>query len=214
MYYSKKTKTLFRGFLATLILGTAFLTSCSNEEETTSNGEAKVVGRPSTIVDTELTQKVISFYGNVTFTVGGTATANVSGIDYNCTKLMINTDTKARGYIFSEQLTGKFLYIADVDRENYVLRTLDFVTNQEDIVSEIDQALDLYEIIVKNPVIDNPKTTNGRFWGWSCGSSYWDGGCYRTCAYYVMGNMVYSSRYSTSDLPGSKPKVDTKRDAC
>jgi len=108
------------------------------------------------------------------------------------------------------------LYIADVDRENYVLRTYDFVTSQEDVISGVDQKLDLYEIIVKNPIIENPKTTDGRFWGWSCGSSYDlpGQGCSRTCAYYVMGNMVYSNSYNVDYLPGSKPKVDKRWDNC
>jgi len=194
MYCKKTLKPVLRSFLTTLVFGTALFTACSSEEEITNNNEMLVVQRPSNIVDAELTQKVISFYGNVTFTKGRTVSTNVNGVYYDCTELIINSDTRARGYIFSEQQTGDYLYIADVDIENYILRTYDFVTSQEDVVSDINQVLDLYEIIVKNPIIENPKTTDGRFWGWSCGvkvylpgNGFIDGTCVQVCNYYALG---------------------------
>jgi len=129
--YEKTLKPVFRSFIATLVFRTAlFITACSNEEEITNNNEMLVLQRPANVIDADLEQKVISFYGNVTFTKGRTASTNVNGFYYDCTELIINSDTRARGYIFSEQLAGDFLYIADVDRENYVLRTYDFIRGE------------------------------------------------------------------------------------
>jgi len=114
------------------------------------------------------------------------------------------------------------LYIADVDRINYVLKTYDFTTHQEDIISNINHnfvydGFDLYEVIIRNPVIGDPttKVPSWRFWGWSCGSSYNSTrGCVRTCAYYVLGISYYYDSYLVNDLPGSNPKIDTSRDKC
>jgi len=143
MYYFKTKQTLFRSVLATLIFATAFFVACSSEEEQTINNELNLMHRPSGVVSLDLEEKVTSFYGdNVTFTTGRTASTRVNGVYYYCTELIINSDTRARGYIFSEQLTENFLYIAYVDRINYVLRTYDFINNESYSISEINNHLD------------------------------------------------------------------------
>jgi len=173
---TQKLKPVFRSFLATLVFGTALsITACSNEEEITNNNEMLVMQRPSNFIDADLEQKVISFYGNITFTTGRTASTNVNGVYYDCTELIINSDTRARGYIFFEQMTGNFLYITDVDRENYLLRIYDFITGENKIFSDINNLSDysltegfdfiriIEEPVFSQPVDNNPITLGTRY---------------------------------------------------
>jgi|GEM_PF-2066208 len=167
-------QTVFRSVLATLVFATAFFVACSSEEEQTINNELNLMHRPLGVVSLDLEEKVTSFYGdNITFTIGRTASTIVDGIYYDCTELIIDYDTRARGYIFSEQLTGNFLYIADVDRINHVLTFLNILTNERKILSDINNHSDYastneFDIIRIIETPDHPIRTNGGFWGTYC----------------------------------------------
>jgi len=124
--------------LATLVSGIFVFTGCSNEEEsvvqshsnfrTFSNGEMVDLGH-----------LVNEFYERaVTFRTGRTATAVEEVMKYDCTEIIIDSDTRARGYLISDHTTGKFLYFADVDRTNYVFKAKDLITNDRETIRHID----------------------------------------------------------------------------
>jgi hypothetical protein len=55
------------------------------------------------------------------------------------------------------------------------------------------------------------KLEGGRFWGWSCGSSYSieQGSCYRTCVYRAFWTAVPSTTtvVTCGNEPGSNPSI-------
>src|SRR5690606_198844 len=205
-----------------LLFGATMFWACSSEEEltTTTKSNLRTFNNEKLA---ELTELVISFYEEeVTFDIGRTATVSEEEARYDCTEIIFAGHERARGYLVSDHTTGEFLYFADVDRTSYVLKTLDIVYAERETIMDIDHhpdyynlgEFDFYQIAVDGPRITLPP--GGRFWGWSCGSSYYlpGEGCVRTCAYYVLGTLMYSDTYQNNDLPGSNPKKNTIADAC
>lgn len=217
----KQLKITIFGLLF-LLFGATMFWACSSEEELTTDTKSNL----RTFVPEELEELraiVAAFYEEeVTFDIGRTATVSEEEARYDCTEIIIDSDTRARGYLVSDHTTGEFLYFADVDRTSYVLKTLDIVYAERETIMDIDHhpdyynlgEFDFYQIAVDGPRITLPP--GGRFWGWSCGSSYYlpGEGCVRTCAYYVLGTLMYSDIYQNNDLPGSNPKKNTIADAC
>lgn len=217
----KQLKITIFGLLF-LLFGATMFWACSSEEELTTDTKSNL----RTFVPEELEELraiVAAFYEEeVTFDIGRTATVSEEEARYDCTEIIIDSDTRARGYLVSDHTTGEFLYFADVDRTSYVLKTLDIVYAERETIMDIDHhpdyynlgEFDFYQIAVDGPRITLPP--GGRFWGWSCGSSYYlpGEGCVRTCAYYVLGTLMYSDTYQNNDLPGSNPKKNTIADAC
>jgi hypothetical protein len=202
--------------LATLVLGTVIFISCSNEESTVTPDNSLMNYRI-----TDETAFLSEFY-NDSWTTGKSATVSDSLNTYNVTEIIVGTDTRARGYLVKDNNTGELLYFADVDRTNYVLKTVDLITEEQEFFTDIDKhpdynnngGFDLYQIATDSgPTITIP---GGRFWGWSCGSSYYlpGSGCVRNCAYYVLGTLMYSDTYNVNHLPGRNPKTRTFGDLC
>lgn len=142
---------------------------------------------------------------------------------YIVTEIIVGSDTRARGYLVKDEITGELLHFADVDRIGYVMKTVDLITEEWETITDIDRHPDYsltdgFDII---KIIDDINNGNvqamGRFWGWSCGSEYSiePGSCYRNCVYYVVWRAVpveltaYPEPvFSCSNLPGSNPKLN------
>lgn len=220
----KQLKITIFGLLFLLFGATMFWACSSEEEKTLAQSDTKANLRTFSNEElVDLQHLVNEFYDReVTFRTGATATVEEGEVFYDCTEIIIDSDTRARGYLVSDHTTGEFLYFADVDRTSYVLKTLDIVYAERETIVDIDHhpdyynlgEFDFYQIAADGPRITLPP--GGRFWGWSCGSSYYlpGEGCVRTCAYYVLGTLMYSDTYKNSDLPGSNPKKNTIADAC
>src|SRR5690554_4411625 len=217
----KQFKIFIFGSLFLMFGATVFL-ACSSEEETMIDTKANFrTFSPEEFG--ELRAIVNAFYEEeVIFTTGATATVSEEDAHYDCTEIIFAGHERARGYLVSDHETGEFLYLADVDRTNYVLKTLDIANAERETIRDINLhpdyynlgEFDFYQIALDGPTITLPP--GGRFWGWSCGSSYYmpGEGCVRTCAYYVLGTLISSDRYSINDLPGRNPKKNISADAC
>lgn len=207
-----------------LLFGATMFWACSSEEETMIDTKANF----RTFSSGELVNLghiLNEFYDReVTFTTGRTETVRQEVTHYDYTEIIIDSDTRARGYLVSNHTTGEFLYFADVDRTNYVFKTKNLITNERETVIDIDQHPDYghsdgFDFIRIIDDIDNNGyvTFGGRFWGWSCGPSFYlpGSGCVRNCNYYVLGQqMTQTTQHPVNDLPGSNPKVDDLGDGC
>ncbi len=189
----KQFKIIIFGLLFVLFGATLFW-ACSSEEEHTTDTKANFrTFNGQELAD--LQHLVNNFYEReVTLTIGVTATARGNDGFYDCTEIIIDSDTRARGYLVSKQATGEFLYFADVDRTNYILTGVDIRENQTMILNDINSEpiyletneFDFIEII-ETPIYQ----TEGRFWGWSCGPKWYlpvNGSlqCFQNCHYYIV----------------------------
>jgi hypothetical protein len=196
--------------LATLVFGAVIFISCSNEESTVTPDNSLMNYRI-----TDETAFLSEFY-NDSWTTGKSATVSDSLNTYNVTEIIVGTDTRARGYLVKDDNTGELLYFADVDRTNYVLKTVDLITEETETFEQIDRhpdyslsgGFDFIKIIIDN----NPQPSpTGRFWGWTCGPTWStlpnDGDCWRTCCYYIIWRKNHCVEVPCNELPGSNPKM-------
>lgn len=168
----KKFKIIIFGLLFVLFGATLFW-SCSDEELTQSDTKSNFrTFSNEELVDLE--QVVNEFYGTATvFRTGVTATVREEVAHYDCTEIIIDSDTRARGYLVSDHTTGRFLHFADVDRTNYVFKTQNLITNERETITDIDHlpdygSSDEFDVIriIGGAVGVQPM---GWFWGkWNC----------------------------------------------
>lgn len=117
----KQFKITIFGLLLVLFGATMFW-ACSSEEELTTDTKSNLRTFAPEELD-ELRAIVDVFYEEeVTFEIGRTATVSEEAAHYDCTEIIFEGHERARGYLVSDQTTGEFLYLADVDRTNYVAR--------------------------------------------------------------------------------------------
>lgn len=209
-----------------LMFGVTVFWACSDEGSITSQSDTKANLRTFSSEEFgELQAIVNAFYEEeVIFRTGATATVSEEDAHYDYTEIIFEEDTRARGYLVSDHTTGEFLYLADVDRTNYVFKTQNLITNERETVIDIDQHPDYghsdgFDFIKIIDDIDNNGyvTFGGRFWGWSCGPSYnLPGyGCVRNCNYYILGvRMTQTTQHPVNELPGRNPKIDNLGDWC
>src|SRR5690554_3263522 len=156
-----------------LMFGATIFWACSSEEETMIDTKANLrtfspeeFGELRAIVD-------VFYEEEVTFDIGRTATVNEEEARYDCTEIIFAGHERARGYLVSDHTTGEFLYLADVDRTNYVLKTLDIANAERETIRDINLLpdygssgkFDIIEVIGTEPIVQ----PNGWFWGkWNC----------------------------------------------
>lgn len=155
------------------MFGVTVFWACSDEEPTQSDAKANLRTFSSGEL-AELGHILNEFYDReVTFRTGVTATIEEDEVFYDCTEIIIDSDTRARGYLVSDHTTGEFLYLADVDRTNYVLKTLDIANAERETIRDINllpdygssDGFDIIGVIGTEPIIQ----PNGWFWGkWNC----------------------------------------------
>lgn len=201
------------------MLGLFTVISCTNEESGTIESDFSKSSRLG--VGTEVIDYLNNFYGQ-SFHYGDSIQTSDDGIDYLVTEVVLDTDTRARGYLATDIATNKFLYFVDVDRVNYKLFTDNIIENERKIFENIDRLSDYpstneFDFIFINSQNNNNSSNSGRFWGWSCGREYSiePGSCYRNCVYYVLGMATAielspypSPVFSCGELPGSNPKLN------
>ena len=162
--------TIFGSLL--VLLGATLFWACSDEESVQSDTKANLRTFSSGELG-NLGHFLNQFYDReVTFVTGRTRTVREEAVHYDCTEIIIDSDTRARGYLVSDHSTGQFLHFGDVDRTNYVLKTQNLITNERETTSGIhhhpDYSLtdgfDIIGVIGTNPVVQ----PSGWFWGQYC----------------------------------------------
>lgn len=137
----KQLKITIFGLLF-LLFGATMFWACSSEEELTTDTKSNL----RTFVPEELEELraiVAAFYEEeVTFDIGRTATVSEEEARYDCTEIIIDSDTRARGYLVSDHTTGQFLYFLDVDRTNFVFKSKNLITNDREMIMHIDHLRD------------------------------------------------------------------------
>ncbi|MFY8188651.1 MAG: hypothetical protein ACOVLC_11920 [Flavobacterium sp.] len=150
--------------------------SCSSDDSQTSNSDFSQMSRLG--VETEVQDYLDDFYGQ-TFHFGDSIQTSEKGIDYLVTEVILDTDTRARGYVAVELSTNKFLYFVDVNRVSFELYTEDIPENSSKIYNNINQLADysltneLDFILAISRKNLNPSNGARRFFG----SEYVQGPC-------------------------------------
>ncbi|MFY8188653.1 MAG: hypothetical protein ACOVLC_11930 [Flavobacterium sp.] len=142
--------------------------SCSSDDSQTSNSDFSQMSRLG--VETEVQDYLDDFYGQ-TFHFGDSIQTSEKGIDYLVTEVILDTDTRARGYVAVELSTNKFLYFVDVDRINYNLYTDNILENSNKIFQNIDRLPDYtstneLDFIKITSDVNQGSPQTSRFWGW------------------------------------------------
>ena len=170
----KQFKIFIFGSLFLMFKVTVFW-ACSDEGSITSQSDTKANLRTFSSEEFgELQAIVNAFYEEeVIFRTGATATVSEEDAHYDYTEIIFEEDTRARGYLVSDHTTGEFLYLADVDRTNYVLKTLDIANAERETIRDINllpdygasDGFDIIGVIGTEPIVQ----PNGWFWGkWNC----------------------------------------------
>lgn len=200
--------TLFS--LIALFVSATMLVSCSEDNVTLTN---------------ETTNKNVdsflkSFYSK-DYSFGTSAKVNpnsqlseiaryVSIEEMEVTEVFVSNETKARGYIVTDKNTGEFLYFIDVDRDTYILTSLDVKNSEQKTFNNINEIynyfttneFDFIEIALDDS--SNTDVSGRRFWG----SQYNQGPCgeagegmaYVYQDYYVLGIRVkHKQQFSLLD---------------
>lgn len=202
--------TLFS--LIVLFVSASMFVSCSEDNETTTN---------------ETTNKNVdsflkSFYSK-DYVFGQSAKINpnsqISAIartasleEVELTEVFVDNETKARGYIITDKNTGEFLYFIDVDRDTYILTSLDVKNSEQRTFNNIDDIYNYFSTdefdFIEIALDDNNSTgttTDRRFWGSqiSYGAPFEgiDGNCYQGVysTYYVFGIAVSGPKAVQND---------------
>lgn len=190
--------TLFS--LIALYVSATILVSCSEDNETTINQTT------NKNVDSFLK----SFYSN-DYSLGVSAKVNpnsqlsvfartASIEEMEVTEVFVSNATEARGYIITDKNNGEFLYFIDVDRDTYILTSLDVKNSEQKTFNNINEIynyfstdeFDFIEIALDDSSITD--VAGRRFWG----SQYTQGPCgeagegmaYVYLDYYVFGIRV------------------------
>ncbi|MEY2702131.1 hypothetical protein [Flavobacterium sp.] len=205
--------TLFS--LIALFVGATMLVSCSEDNETTTN--------KTTNIDSFLK----SFYSK-DYSLGTSAKVNpnsqLSSLartatieEMEVTEVFVSNETEARGYIITDKNTGEFLYFIDVDRDAYILISLDVKNSEQKTFNNIDEIYNYFSTdefdFIEIALDDNSNTdvAGRRFWG----SQYNQGPCgeagegmaYVYQDYYVFGIRV-KHELQTSLTDSSQPLVE------
>lgn len=205
--------TLFS--LIALFVSATMLISCSEDNETTTN--------KTTNIDSFLK----SFYSK-DYSLGTSAKVNpnsqLSSLartatieEMEVTEVFVSNETEARGYIITDKNTGEFLYFIDVDRDAYVLISLDVKNSEQKTFNNIDEIYNYFSTdefdFIEIALDDNSNTdvAGRRFWG----SQYNQGPCgeagegmaYVYQDYYVFGIRV-KHELQTSLTDSSQPLVE------
>ena len=168
-------------FTVFAVLGTAVLTmglfSCNNEEVINSQQEnvktvnSDLKSRPATTSD-EGYSYALSFY-NTEISLGESVNLIDSETSQGVTvsEVIVNGDTRARGYIVNRLNSGEFLYFTDVDRTEDVLTTYEKNTTETLTFTNLIESPD-YLITDKFDFIEYSQsymTTYGK----NCNCSFW-----------------------------------------
>jgi hypothetical protein len=124
--------------LATVVLGTVIFISCSDEGSTVTPGNSMLNYRI-----TDANAFINEFYG-ISWRTGTSTSVRDSLNAYVVTEIIVDTDTRARGYLVKDEEKGDLLYFADVDRTGYVMKTVDLVTEEWETITNIDQHPDYH----------------------------------------------------------------------
>jgi len=81
---------------------------------------------------------ISGFYHTSSWRKGASITTQDSLRTYYVTGIIVGTDTRARGYIVRDNATSELLYFADVDRTNYVFKTVNLITEETETFDHIN----------------------------------------------------------------------------
>lgn len=159
----KNIKILFSVLVCTAVS----LTSCSNDEDVN-------YADPAQDASSNLTKKngsvdvdkfIGDFYGK-TFTYGDSVQTSDSNATYIVKEVIIDGETRARGYIATDITHKEPIGFIDVDRDNKVMKSIDLQTEEEETSGDLSQdpifngnGYDFLQIIEEG----NKYTTNGYF---------------------------------------------------
>lgn len=128
--------------------------------------------KSAAILGTAAHNFVNTFYNSVSYTVGRQVTT-LDGTDtYIVSEITLSGESRARGYIVTNQTNNAPLYFADVDRRGYNMTSVDIAKNETLVSTNLNQSalynnsdeFDFIKIILE----DDPIEREGRkFWGWT-----------------------------------------------
>ena len=189
----KKLKLSVKLFFSIFSLFLFF--SCSSDDSETTSADFSQMSRLG--VGTEVQDYLDNFYGQ-SFHFGDSIQTSDKGIDYLVTEVILDTESRARGYVATELATNKFLYFVDVNRISFELFTEDIPENSNKIYDNINQLadysltneLDFMVAISRNN--SNGINERRRFWGpeYNQGPCREDGTAILYQDYYVLGVRV------------------------
>lgn len=203
--------------LIALFVSATITVSCSEDNETTINENT------NKYVDSFLK----SFYSK-DYSLGVSAKVNTNSQltefartasikEMEVTEVFVSNETKARGYIITDKKTGEFLYFIDVNRDTYILTSLDIKNSEQKTFNNIDEIYNYFSTdefdFIEIALDDNLNTdvAGRRFWG----SQYSQGPCgeagegmaYVYLDYYVFGIRVkHKKQFSVND--DTKPLIE------
>ncbi|WMI68166.1 hypothetical protein [Mangrovimonas sp. YM274] len=147
--------------------------SCSNESESIDvlNAQETNSSQQRSSLSTDIDNFVSSFY-NSSFEYGSSIETTDDIGTYTVTEVLVNSESRARGYVVTEKSSGKFLYFVDVNRIDYEMTSIDITINETKITNNIDSHNDYF---LTNEfdfigIIQTENSSSGRkrkFWGWS-----------------------------------------------
>ena len=159
----KKMKYLF--FAATLFVVAA--TSCSKDDH--SRLEKPTVEKTEKALGRDVITFLNSYYSQ-SYQFGQSVITKENNMTYSVTEVKVGTD--ARGYVAVDDASGAFLYFVDVDRQNYVMTTVEIGSNQTTQYQNIDRnpnykSTHEFDFIYVVNDANQSSISGRRFWGWS-----------------------------------------------
>jgi hypothetical protein len=127
-----------------------FATACnkSSEEVLPENQKITNSQKSATTTTIELSNEASNFIKNFyssDYVLGQQIETSDDNVTYLVSEIIVNNETRARGYITTDVRGENPTYFVDVDRSNYQLHNVDIVNNKTTIINEIDKIDDYYE---------------------------------------------------------------------
>lgn len=120
--------------LAILVFGTFIFTGCSDE--------GSIESPDNSMLNYRITNEnafIDEFY-STSWRTGVSASVRDSLNTYVVTEIIVGSDTRARGYLVKDGAAkGDLLYLADVDRTGYVIKTVNLITEEWETITDIDK---------------------------------------------------------------------------
>lgn len=177
-------KKLFSSSVVLLFSVLLLNISCNKDEESQStNQSTKINAHLKSFYNKEFRfGKVVESEVLKNSNAETSRTAEYEGIKLE--EVFVGEETRARGYVVTDKITGEFLYFVDVDRANYKLTAIDITDNQTITKENVNllqewaesNGLDMIKLIEEyNAEINSGTQERRRFWGWTGWTNV--GGC-------------------------------------
>jgi hypothetical protein len=162
-------KTFFFIFLSALMLITFSCNKMAQDEQPTPEKTQRNAKNGKTL-NGNATRFLSSFYNGVSYSIGSQVSTSDNGSDLLVSEIIVSNE--ARGYLTTDKISGDPIYFADVDRTNYILKSVDVVRNEINTINNIDQnpeyaSTDEFDFIKIVREITPEVQGRRRFWGTS-----------------------------------------------